>query len=206
VYNFRVGHPSAADVVSADLQPCIIVWGHIANGSVELEPSFEVLTHPSLPERSGAYALRALDATGAQLFALSFDGDAVADAPSAERSFAYAIPLARASKPIASMVLAGPHGTARRDASDASSSAGAIAGGRAPGAANPATARRVGRGASIAWNAQRYPLVVVRDVRTGEILSFARGGATMVETAATDLELTLSDGVRSTVLQSHVGP
>ena len=62
VYNFRVGHPSAADFVNADLQPCIIVWGHIANGAVVLEPSFEVLTHPSLPARSGAYALRALDA------------------------------------------------------------------------------------------------------------------------------------------------
>ena len=62
VYNFRVGHPTAADVVSADLQPCIIVWGHIADGTVVLEPSFEALTHPSLPERGGAYALRALDA------------------------------------------------------------------------------------------------------------------------------------------------
>jgi hypothetical protein len=49
-------------------------------------------------------------------------------------------------------------------------------------------------------------LVVVRDAKTGEVLSLARGGATTVETAATDFELTLSDGVRSTVLRSHVGP
>ncbi|HLB09474.1 MAG TPA: M12 family metallo-peptidase [Gemmatimonadaceae bacterium] len=204
VYNFRAGHPTAADVVSADLQPCIIVWGHIANGVVELEPSFEVLTHPSLPARGGAYALRALDATGAQLFALSFDGDSVADAPSAARSFAYAIPLARATRPIASMVLAGPHGSARRESASATSTA--TAGDRALGDATPATARRVGSGAAIAWNAQRYPLVVVRDAKTGEVLSLARGGATTVETAASDLELTLSDGVRSTVLRSHVGP
>jgi len=204
VYNWRVGHPTAADVVSADFQPCIIVWGHIINGSVELEPSFEALTHPSLPARSGAYAVRALDATGAQLFALSFDGDSIADAPSAGRSFAYAIPLKRATRPIASMVLAGPHGSARRESASAASSA--IAGGRALGDANATTTRRVGGGAAIAWNAQRYPLVVVRDAKTGEILSLARGGATTVETAASDLELTLSDGVSSTVLQSHVGP
>lgn len=204
VYSFRVGHPTAADVVSADLQPCIIVWGHIANGVVALEPSFEALTHPSLPERSGAYALRALDATGTQLFALSFDGDSVADAPSAGRSFAYAIPLARATRPIASMVLAGPHGSARRESGGAASTA--TAGGRALADATPATARRVGGGAAIAWNAQRYPLVVVRDAKTGEVLSLARGGATTVETAATDLELTLSDGVSSTVLRSRVGP
>ena len=57
---------------------------------------------------------------------------------------------------------------------------------------------------TITWNAARYPLVVVRDAKTGEILSFARGGSATVETAASDLELTLSDGVASTVLQSHV--
>ena len=70
----------------------------------------------------------------------------------------------------------------------------------------PALARHIGNGASITWNAQRYPLAVVRDAKTGEILSFARGGAAMVETSASDLELTLSDGVQSTVMQSHVAP
>jgi hypothetical protein len=202
VYNWRVGHPSAADFVSADFQPCIIVWGRIADGKVELEPSFQALTHPSLPAAGGAYALRALDANGAQLFSLSFDGDSIADAPGAGRSFAYAIPLSRTTKPIASMVLAGPHGSARRDASAAASST--IAGERAQGDATGAIVRRVGSGASITWNAQRFPLVVVRDAKTGEVLSFARGGATTVETAAADLELTLSDGVGSTVLRSHV--
>jgi hypothetical protein len=161
-----------------------------------------VLTHPSLPARSGAYALRALDASGAQLFSLSFDGDSVADAPGAGRSFAYAIPLARAAKPIASLVLTGANGSARRDAAVVAS--GAVAGERALVDEHTAAARRVGGGAAITWNAERYPLVVVRDATTGEILSLARGGSATVETAASDLELTLSDGVASTVLQSHL--
>jgi len=203
VYNWRVGHPSAPDFVHADLQPCIIVWGRIVDGQVVLEPSFQALTHPSLPARSGAYALRALDATGAQLFALSFDGDSVADAPGAGRSFSYAIPLTRAGKPIASLVLAGPRGSARRDAS--ALAAGAVAGERPLVDASTVSARRAGSNAAITWNAARYPLVVVRDATTGEILSFARGGSATVETAASDLELTLTDGVASTVLQSHVG-
>ncbi len=202
VYNWRVGHPSAPDFVRADFQPCIIVWGHITDGRVELEPSFQMLTHPSLPERSGAYALRALDANGAQLFALSFDGDSVTDAPGAGRTFAFAIPLARAPKPIAAMVLAGPRGSARRDAAVVASNTNA--GERALTDAHPATARRVGSGATIIWNAQRYPLVVVRDATTGEVLSFARGGAAMVVTRSTELELTFSDGVQSSVMQSHV--
>ncbi|MDB4909787.1 MAG: hypothetical protein JWO39_610 [Gemmatimonadetes bacterium] len=208
VYNWRVGHPSAPDFVHADFQPCIIVWGRIVDGRVELEPSFQMLTHPSLPEKSGAYAVRALDASGAPLFALSFDGDSIADAPGAGRSFAYAIPLSRATKPIASLVLAGPRGNVRRDAaiSTLGAASSATAGQRALADAHPALARRVGNGASITWNAQRYPLAVVRDAKTGEILSFARGGAAMVETRASDLELTLSDGVASTVMQSHVAP
>jgi hypothetical protein len=204
VYNWRVGHPSSPDFVHADLEPCIVVWGHIVDGQPVLEPSFQAVTHPSLPEKSGAYALRALDASGVPLFALSFDGDAIADAPGAGRSFAYAIPLSRATRPIASLVLAGPHGSVRRDAATAASSA--VAGQQPLENAQPAVARRMGNSASITWNAQRYPLAVVRNPKTGEILSLARGGAANIETAASDLELTLTDGVRSTVMQSHLAP
>ena len=202
VYNWRNGHPSAPDFVHADLQPCIIVWGRVVDGRVVLEPSFQALTHPSLPPKSGAYALRALDATGAQLFTLSFDGDSVADAPGAGNSFAFAIPLTRAAKPIASLVVAGPRGSARRDAAVVTASA--TAGQRALVDAHTVAMRRVGSDAALTWNATRYPLVVVRDAKTGEVLSFARGGSATVETTASDLELTLSDGVASTVLQSHV--
>ena len=200
VYNWRVGHPSSASFVSAEMQPCTIVWGHITNRQLVLEPSFQALTHPSLPEHSGAYALRALDANGAQLFALSFDGDPVADTPGGARSFAYAVPLARA--PIASMVLAGPGGSVVRRATQTSSSG--VSASRVATDESTVVARRAGSGARITWNAQRYPLVVVRDAHTGEVLSFARGGSVNVESTTPDLELTLSDGVRSTVLESHV--
>ena len=204
VYNWRVGHPSAPDFVHPDLQPCIIVWGHIVNGTVVLEPSFQIVTHPSLPEKSGAYALRALDASGEPMFAISFDGDTVANAPGAGRSFAYAVPLSRATRPIASLVLAGPRGSVRRNATSLTSSA--VAGAQPLANPQPAITRRLGNGASITWNAQRYPLAVVRDPKTGQILSLARGGAANIETSASDLELTLSDGVQSTVMQSHLAP
>jgi len=39
---------------------------------------------------------------------------------------------------------------------------------------------------------------VVRDPRTGNILTFARGGAMELPTDAAELELIVSDGVRST--------
>lgn len=204
VYNFRVAHPSSPDFVRAELQPCVVVWGHITNGAVVLEPSFEILTHPSLPERGGAYALRAIDDAGAPLFSLSFDGDSIADAPGAGRAFAYAVPVASMRKPIASLVLAGPRGSSRRDAPAISARADLSAQGL--GDTTSTRARVAAGGVSLAWNAQRYPLVVVRDAHTGEILSFARGGAALVDTRARDLELTLSDGVRSTVVKAHAAP
>ncbi|MEO7039695.1 MAG: hypothetical protein ABI446_09620 [Gemmatimonadaceae bacterium] len=204
VYNWRVGHPSSASYVGAELEPCIIVWGRIVNGKVELEPSFQALTHASLPERRGAYALSARDANGAPLFSLSFDGDSVTDAPNAGRSFAYAIPLARAARSIVSIVLAGPHGSAERHASIPAQSSSGIAADRVAAVATPTVARRIGGAASITWDAKRYPLVVVRNAKTGEVLSLARGGATNVSTGANDLELTMSDGVQSTVLRTHV--
>lgn len=206
VYNYRVAHPSMPDFVHADFQPCVVVWGRITNGVVELEPSFELLTHPSLPERGGAYALRALDVTGAQLFSLSFDGDSIADAPTAGRSFAYAIPVSGMRKPIASLVLAGPRGSARRVAPELSPIPNASIAPQAPADTIPARVRAMPGGVSVAWNAQRYPLVVVRDARTGEILSFARNGAASIATPARDFELTLSNGVASTVLKAHAAP
>ncbi len=201
VYSYRASHTTSASVVQAELQPCIVVWGRITNGQVELEPAFEALTRPTLPERRGAYSLRAADANGAQLFALSFDGDTIADAPGAGRGFAFAIPIARAQKPMASLSVAGPHGSARRVSSLAM--AGAVST-RPLGDSLPATARAMTGGVSLAWNAQRYPLMVVRDAGTGEVLSFARRGTASIATTASDLELTLSDGVRSSVVRSHV--
>ena len=54
-----------------------------------------------------------------------------------------------------------------------------------------------GRTVAIEWDDSRYRMVMVRDPESGRILSFARGGATQVMSAAGELELSYSDGVRS---------
>jgi hypothetical protein len=51
-------------------------------------------------------------------------------------------------------------------------------------------------GASLEWDAAAYPMVMVRDARSGEVLSFARGGRATVPVGG-EVELTASDGVRS---------
>jgi hypothetical protein len=56
----------------------------------------------------------------------------------------------------------------------------------------------------VSWNAASAPAALVRDARTGRIVSIARGGALDLQTASDDLEITLSDGVRS--VKSKVRP
>jgi hypothetical protein len=47
------------------------------------------------------------------------------------------------------------------------------------------------------WNAAAHPLIMVRDADSGEVLSFARGGAARVWTSKGVLDLDVSDGARS---------
>jgi hypothetical protein len=53
------------------------------------------------------------------------------------------------------------------------------------------------RTAHVNWSSSSVRGVLVRDVRTGDVLSFVRGGDAAFETAANQVELVLSDGVRS---------
>jgi len=52
----------------------------------------------------------------------------------------------------------------------------------------------------IMWDAKSYPMALIRDAATGQVLSFARGGSVDVQ-AAGPVTVTLSDGVRSFEVQ-----
>ena len=47
------------------------------------------------------------------------------------------------------------------------------------------------------WNARRTPMIMVRDPSTGQVLSLARGGDVRLSSSQGEIELVLSDGVRS---------
>jgi hypothetical protein len=49
-------------------------------------------------------------------------------------------------------------------------------------------------------------MVMVRDTDTGEVLSFARGGDVEVVNQKSEVDLVLSDGIRSSVSRILVGP
>lgn len=188
VMNFRAGDASAA--LAGRLQPSLLVWGRIVNGRPVLEPAFQIITRPSLPQRPGPYSVTATAVDGTQLFNLSFDASSVEDDPHGSRHFAFAVPLdqARAAR-LAGLRLAGPGGSvvaaAQAGASLQMSGAPTI------------VARREGRSVTFQWNATTHPTIMVRDPQTGAVLSFARGGNARVWTDRQEVDLDLSNGVGS---------
>jgi hypothetical protein len=178
--------PPFTGIASQPVQPSLLVWGHVRNGEVVLEPAFQVTARPSLPERAGPYTLEGRADDGSTLFALSFSPKEIADAGGNQQSFAFTIPLpASRAAHISSIRVAGQG----REA---------LALGQASGAGDSVTVRRVSGGrVALRWNASAHPVVMVRDAETGQVLSLARGGDVQLSTTKSQLDLVLSNGVKS---------
>jgi hypothetical protein len=177
--------PTLPSVAGAE-QPSLLVWGRISGGDIVLEPAFEVNVRPAAIA-PGPHRIAALDENGVELFATSFAGERIADLPGEPETFAFHVPLsALRGRTLASLKLTANGRTATNVAS-------------ADVAADPnAVLTRVNaRFARIRWDAARFPVVMVRDPDTGQVLSFARGGDMTVATSKNALDLNFSNRVRS---------
>jgi hypothetical protein len=163
------------------------------NGQVILEPTYELVARPSLPTAAGRHRLELTGDSGESLLSLSFDGEHIADSPTNDETFAFVVPVdmlrgralarLRVASGVRSQESREPSVSRRplvRDASDL-----------------PRVSRASRNAVRISWSDASVQGVLIRDARTGDILSFARGGSAIVQTTATDLELTISNGVRS---------
>jgi hypothetical protein len=202
------GSAASADAAPSAAVPSLLVWGRITAQGIVLEPAFEVTTRPQLPSGSGAYTLEGLDVGGRRVFAYDFDGDEVADADGVERDFAFAIP--EGGVDMASVASLRVSGLARQ-ASLTSATMTAHPELRSFTAASVADAHlfagRTTTGAPIVtWDAQSYPMALVRDAATGAVLSFARGGQVAVSSAAGAMDVVLSDRVHSVERRVAIPP
>jgi hypothetical protein len=68
------------------------------------------------------------------------------------------------------------------------------------------TARSAPGRVSLRWDATAHPMVMVRDPVSGQVLSFARGGAADIATDQADLEVQLSNGVLGRSVRVAVPP
>ncbi len=192
IFTYRQANPFVA---SAAARPGLLVWGRIVNGSVVLEPAYEVVAPPSLPTRTGRQRLELTGDAGESLVSLSFDGERVADSPTAEETFAFVIPrdLLRGQE-LARLRVSNPGG------GQESRDPKALRRPLVRDASELPVVTRLGRGLlRLTWTNDQVKGMLVRDARTGEILTFARGGSATVRTDASTLDLVVSNGVRSEV-------
>jgi hypothetical protein len=173
-------------------EPCLILWGRITRAGLILEPSFVATTAPRMPERDGPYTIDGTNQSGNRVFSLAFKPDSVEDLAGGVQIFAFAIPerIVRSNE-LANIRLSGEG----RAIDMKAGSLGA--------AAIPTTPRVIfhdrGTGETeLTWDSKVYPLLVVRDLQSGAIVSLARGGSARVRSKNNQFEFTLSDKVRST--------
>jgi hypothetical protein len=195
---YRNSAPAVRAAALATADSGLLVWGRITQGDVVLEPAFLVHAAPLLPARPGPHRVEGLDARGNRLFELSFEGQPVEDLPgSTERHFAFVLPLTRGERQqLATLRLVGNALTVSRHEPPA------LRSGTAP---TPQATRKSNGETEIRWDAA-YPLAVVRDGTSGEILSLARGGVAYVTARSATLWLDLSAGVSSTTRLLRVAP
>jgi hypothetical protein len=74
-----------------------------------------------------------------------------------------------------------------------------------PAAAAP-TLSATANGMALRWDAAANPAVMVRDAATGQVLSFARGGQAVMPAGTVEVDLELSNGVRSRHQRVRAGP
>jgi len=188
VMSFRGTAPAVAQAAEPVAREGLMVWGRILNGNVILEPSFAVTAPVQLPSRPGPNRVEGFDVAGRRVFSVSFEGALVADLPRGdERHFAFVVPLSAAERgTLATVQLIGDGLTVRQARTGLRT---------APAAAPPVVTRR-GDELEVRWDPS-YPLAVIRDAQTGEILSFARNGLGRVPATGAGIKVELSEGVSS---------
>lgn len=171
------GAPSRAE------QDVLIVAGGVSDGALRLSPALRSTTRPVLPGKDGAYTLEGRDANGAVLFSLSLEPRQLDHGGAL---FALAIPSEMAQPDrLAALRLTGPEGVVERA--------------RATAPSRPAMVLRDGPARSgppeALWDAGAYPLAVVRDRATGQILAMSRTGRLTLPADPSRVDVVVSDGV-----------
>ncbi len=184
ILNFR---GSTAASVSASVQSALMIWGRVEGTKLVLEPAFLADTRPSLPTRNGRYRVEGYDAAGSQVFSVSFDPEKIGDIEADVRQFGFAVPMSPAAAArIVSLKLSG-------EGREINVRAGGTL------STTPAIEASVVAGGKVRldWNAAEYPMLVVRDPDSKEIIAFARGGTTTITTPKRTLDIAASNKVGS---------
>ncbi|MDB4908176.1 MAG: hypothetical protein JWO05_2960 [Gemmatimonadetes bacterium] len=194
---------SAAEptVTGAAVEPTLLVWGRVVNGAVVLEPSFEVSTRSAMPGARGSYTLHAVGTSGADLYTLSFEPADMGDDVGHGKMFAFAIPLTKFDKTqLAELRVNGPSGQMAKMTVDGTTTGGTLRSASTALASDDpqvAVTRPSAHQAKVTWDATKFPMAMIKDAATGQVLSFARGGTVTLATDASTIDVHASNRVLS---------
>lgn len=189
ILDWRAAAPSvmATPVAQGGAEDGLVVWGRLTPDGLILEPAFRSVPTAQGAPQPGSWLVEGFDRAGMLLFRQPFAPMEVPHLPGGrEEHFAMVLPLgaARADR-IARLRVSSPLHVVERVS------------GWTPAVVEPdAEVRAMQAGARrVTWREERYPMVIVRDAASGEILGFGRGGALDVLSGAARLDLQFSDGV-----------
>jgi hypothetical protein len=198
----------------ATAQPALLVWGRVHRGQVTLEPAMRVVTRPVVAPRPGRYRLELRDEAGRAITGFTFDPDAI-DHDGESQAFAFAVPLDGFTETrLASVaVVEGSRAATVRTASAAMASR--LAASRAAATGAPAIVRaddgradvsapgeqltRSGAEARLSWDDAAWPMAMVRDAASGQVVALLRrsGGTFVAPAGSSGVEVVFSNGLRS---------
>lgn len=195
IMSYRETSPFDAGASQAHVEPGLLVWGRITRDSVILEPAFEVNAPPSLPPAAGPFRIEATAEDGTPAFALSFEGSPVDHGRGAhDRQFAFVVPQrAFAGRALSALRLSAPGRVAELRSSARTRQELARLDSRS------LRVRRRAGDALLTWSNASIRGALVRDAQTGDVLTIARTPSSRLGTSTREVDIVVSDGVRSRV-------
>jgi hypothetical protein len=195
----------AARVTDLPAASTLLVSGMISPDSVRLDPAYHLTTRPRLPAADGPHVVLGRAADGRELFRTSFEALSTDHGDPSIRYFTFAIPLADAAiAELSELELLGEGRRATRTSTGSSRRVRLLAPDAIADTSRVNVAARSAGVVELTWDAARWPAVLVRDPATRALLAIARGGRATVATSGRTVELVMSDGTRSVVVQSAI--
>lgn len=193
IMSYRETSPFETGAQNMTAAPGLLIWGRITRDSLILEPAFEVTAPASLPSTTGPYRIEAAAEDGTQVLALNFAGSSVDHGAPQDRQFAFVVPrTAFRGRALGSLRLSAPGRFAELRSSTLSRQELAQQGN------GSLRVRRLAGDAMLTWSSASVRGALVRDAQTGEVLAIARRPSAKVATTGRDVDIVVSDGVRST--------
>jgi hypothetical protein len=200
--------PPVVALTAPVLEPdtaAVLVSGMISPDSIRLDPAFHITTRPVLPASDGRHWLEGRAADGHALFHTSFTALPTDHGDPSIRYFTFAIPLAEVDiARLSTLELIGEGRRAVRESGGFAQRLRLLAPEAAADASGVAVTARSSALVDLEWDAAQWPSILVRDPATRSLLAIGRGGRARVATRGQRVELVMSDGARTVVVERAV--